>query len=119
MAVRGEIYAPNLPMPPGQDQKHMVAVVSNSNIVAVGGADPWVLVAVIRSAVHRDGRQVRLIPLFSVPIPQATIPSIVKDSICETHAIFSVRSSKLGARAGKLPQAKIDEVMAGARRHLA
>ena len=119
MASRGQVFWPKALLPPGQSTKHQCVVLSNSKINSLAGkSGVYLMVAIIRSATNQSGNPVRLVMGHSIPIPAGTLPSIIHDSILETHQLFALNSTTFDRRdlIGALPPALLAQALEGARR---
>jgi hypothetical protein len=119
MTKRGDVYFPDARLPPGQDIKHRVVVLSPNTLIAQqGGARLFVSVALIRSAVNaKTGRPIPLIMGHSIPIAPTELPALQHDSVVETHQLFAVSLAELSKKkaVGTVIGTKLDEILAGAR----
>ncbi len=122
MPLRGEVYFPDKALPLNQDVVHRCIVLSPNNLMATHPNTPnnrlFVTVAIVRSAVHSDGRTpVRLIRGHSIPISPQNLPALQHNSIVETHQLFAVELDVLRRKnpVGRLPDSLMTDVLAGAR----
>jgi hypothetical protein len=121
MPVRGEIYFPESKLPPDQDTPHRCVILSPTNLMATQPNTPgnclFVMVAVIRSATHKDGRPVRLLRGHSIPISFQDYAFLQHDSIVETHPLFAVELDVFRKKkpVGKISGVTLDDILKGAR----
>src|ERR1700737_20818 len=89
--LRGEVFFPDVTLPPGQDVPHRCVVLSPNNLIATqGGRRLFVNVAIIRSATTQQGRSVPLVPGHSIRVTTTELPCLQNDSIIETHQLFAL-----------------------------
>ena len=117
MISRGQAFWPaNIKLPPGSATTHRALVLTSNNMPAKGAG--WVLIAIIRSAAHQDGRPVRPVPMHSILVtPQECGSWLTADSYIETHQLFHYPVSLLqnDKPLGTVPTAKLRDALSGAK----
>ena len=117
MVSRGQAFWPaKIKLPPGSETTHRAVVLTSSNMLAKGAG--WVLIAIIRSAKHNDGRPVKPVPLHSILLTQQECgPWLVADSYIETHQLFHYPVSLLqnDTPLGNVPVGKFKDALSGAK----
>ena len=117
MISRGQAFWPaKITLPPGSATTHRAVVLTSNNMLAKGAG--WVLIAIIRSAKHQDGRPVRPVPLHSILLtPQECGTWLTADSFIETHQLFHYPVSLLqnDKPLGNVPLAKVKDALSGAK----
>jgi len=117
MINRGQVFWPaKIKHPPGSSTAHRAVVLTSNNMLSQGAG--WVLIAIIRSANHQDGRPVSPIPMHSILLTQQECgPWLVADSYLETHQLFHYPVSLLqnDNPLGRIPTGKLNEALVGAK----
>jgi hypothetical protein len=122
MPVRGDVYFPNTTLPPGQQTPHRVVVLSPTTLISTQPNTVnnrfFVMVAIIRSAKHQSGAQVRPVMGHSISIGPNDLPALGHASYIETHQLFAVPVDQLtrNKHVGKITGQLLDDALAGARR---
>ncbi|MGK5081861.1 hypothetical protein WDW37_01050 [Bdellovibrionota bacterium FG-1] len=116
MPTRGDVYFPKTILPPHSQNTHRCVVLSAPPQGAAN--DLFVMVAIIRSRNHQNGKPVSLVLGHSIPLAKRDCPWLHHDSILETHQLFALpeREFQTLTPLGAMPSDKLYEALAGARR---
>ncbi len=117
MVNRGQAFWPaKIKLPPGSATTHRAVVLTSNNMLAKRAG--WVLIAIIRSATHQDGRPVRAVPMHSILLTAQECASwLTVDSYLETHQLFHYPVAFLQKETplGKIPIPKLNAALSGAK----
>ncbi len=122
MPLRGEVYFPDKNLPPDQDTPHRCVVLSPTNFMAQHPNTPgnrlFVMVAIIRSAKHQGGGNVRLVTGHSIPLSATDHVFLQHDSIVETHQLFAVEIDVFRKKkpVGRISDPYLADILKGAQR---